>query len=188
MQLCTGIEKELHKLINQTVNVKAKFSRTDDDDYCPFPSSIVSNEEVAEVNIIADLAFIEEKVSTLLQQYKKINEEVLSSSAGAGMMTTSKTIDHGTTTTTYSVALGVGPHTTTMGQDLLHIIPPKLEDYSSGEEESDNRTGEDQPTRPLTHIELRDKASIVNVRQRGRRETSVRFRRTRQQEQQSRKL
>ncbi len=188
MQLCTGIEKELQKLGNETVNVKDKLSRTDDDDYCPFPSSIASNEEVTEANIIADLAFIEEKVITLLQQYKKINEEVLSPSAAAGMMTASKTIDQGTTTAAYSVALGVGPHTTTMGQDLLHIIPPKLEDYSSGEEESDNRSGEGQPTRPLTHVELRDKASIVNVRQRGRRETSVRFQRTRQQEQQPRKL
>ncbi len=191
MLLCTGIEKELHKVGNQTVNITAKFSRMDDDDYCPVPSLLtVSNENITEANITADLAFIEEKVITLLQQYKIINAEVLSSSAEAGMVTTtSKTIESGATPSAYAVALGVGPHTTTMGQNILHIIPPKLEDYSSGEEESNNQTGEDKPIKPLTHVELRDKASIVNARQRGRRrETSVRFRRTRQQEQQPRKV
>ncbi len=181
MLLCTGIEKELHKVGNQTVNITAKFSRMDDDDYCPVPSLLtVSNENITEANITADLAFIEEKVITLLQ-YKIINAEeaaeVLSSSAEAGMVTTtSKTIESGATQSAYAVALGVGPHTTTMGQNILHIIPPKLEDYSSGEEESNNQTGKDKPIKPLTHVELRDKASIVNARQRGRRrETSVRF-------------
>ncbi len=179
MKLCTGIEKELDKLRNEVVNVKAMLAKTDDND-CPLPSSIGSGskeKEVTEANIIVPLAFIEEKVITLLQQYNKIN--VFPS---VGPMATSKSIDQGTT---YSVALGVGPHATTMRQDLLHIIPPKLEDYSSGEEEEGNGSGEDWPTRPLTHVELKENASIVKSRQRGRHKTSsgCKSQRTRQPEQ-----
>jgi hypothetical protein len=46
--------------------------------------------------------------------------------------------------------LGMGP-TTPMGQDLIHVNPPKLEDYSS-EEEDDN-----DDTRPLTRDEIKAK-------------------------------
>ena len=38
-----------------------------------------------------------------------------------------------------------------MGQDLIHVNPPKLEDYSS-EEEDDN-----DDTRPLTRDEIKAK-------------------------------
>ena len=46
--------------------------------------------------------------------------------------------------------LGMGP-TTPMGQDLIHVNPPKLEDYSS-EEEDDN-----DDTQPLTRDEIKAK-------------------------------
>ena len=46
--------------------------------------------------------------------------------------------------------LGMGP-TTPMGQDLIHVNPPKLEDYSS-EEEDDN-----DDTRPLTRDEIKQR-------------------------------
>merc|ERR1712159_330876 len=48
--------------------------------------------------------------------------------------------------------LGMGP-TTPMGQDLIHVNPPKLEDYSSEDEDED----EDEETRPLTREELKAK-------------------------------
>ena len=46
--------------------------------------------------------------------------------------------------------LGMGP-TTPMGQDLIHVNPPKLEDYSSEEEEDDD------DARPLTRDEIKAK-------------------------------
>ncbi len=177
MELCTGIEKELDKLRNEVVNVKTKLERTDND--CPLPSTLstVLNEDAIEANIIAHLAFIEEKVSTVLQQYNKTTSSSLSSSPSVGIGMASKVIDQ-SEATTYSVAVGIGPHATIIGQDLLHIIPPKLEDYSSGEEEG-NRSGGDRPTRPLTHLELREKTSIVKARQRGRKvSTGIRSQRT----------
>ena len=48
--------------------------------------------------------------------------------------------------------LGVGPNTP-MGQDLIHVNPPKLEDYSSDEDEDE----EEDETRPLTRDELKAK-------------------------------
>lgn len=46
--------------------------------------------------------------------------------------------------------LGVGPKVP-MGQELLHVNPPKLDDYNSDEEEED----EEDDTRPLTRDELK---------------------------------
>ncbi len=172
VKLCTGIEKELDNLRNEVVNVKAMLSKTNDYD-CPLPSSIdgcSKEEEVTEANIIVHLAFIEQEVITVLQQYNKIS---VFPSIGTTAVTSSKSIEQGNTTT-YSVALGVGPHATTMRQDLLHIVPPKLEYYSNGEEEEGNGSGEDgwSAARPLTHVELRENASIVKLKQRGRHKTS----------------
>ena len=48
--------------------------------------------------------------------------------------------------------LGTGP-TTPMGQDLIHVNPPKLEDYSSEEDDGDD----DGETRPLNRDELKAK-------------------------------
>ena len=40
-----------------------------------------------------------------------------------------------------------------MGQDLIHVNPPKLEDYSSEDDDDDD----DGETRPLTRDELKAK-------------------------------
>merc|ERR1711998_557796 len=60
--------------------------------------------------------------------------------------------------------LGVGP-ATPMGQELVHINPPKLEDYSS-EDESDE---DEDEARPLTHEELKAK-TLKNLHRRSNRD------------------
>ena len=57
--------------------------------------------------------------------------------------------------------LGVGPKIP-MGQELLHVNPPKLDDYNSDEEEED----EEDDARPLTRDELKAR-TLTRLQKRG---------------------
>ena len=85
------------------------------------------------------LAAIEERANAIISDYAEVKvrqrEEAQDEIQDTGPMPS---------------VLGMGP-TTPMGQDLIHVNPPKLEDYSS-EEEDDN-----DDTRPLTRDEIKAK-------------------------------
>ena len=94
--------------------------------------------------MLSYLAIIEEQCNTIIKDYVAVK-------ARQHKQTSAEAADVAGAAPPPSV-LGMGP-TTPMGQDLIHVNPPKLEDYSS-EEEDDDDEGE---TRPLTRDELKAK-------------------------------
>jgi hypothetical protein len=108
---------------------------------------------VTEANIMLFLGVIEQRCNLILQQY------AATQSKERGRQ--SRDDDDGTQAV-LSV-LGAGP-TTPMGQDLIHVNPPKLDEYSS-EDGSDDDEGD---FRPLTRDELKAKAlNRMNRRSKG---------------------
>ena len=107
-------------------------------------SEIFADSAVTEANMLQYLAIIEEQCNTIIKDYVGVK-------ARHAKQTSAENADQSTQAAPPSV-LGMGP-TTPMGQDLIHVNPPKLEDYSS-EEEDDDDEGE---TRPLTRDELKAK-------------------------------
>ena len=119
---------------------------------------------VTEINMVHSLGLIEQKANQLLQHYNKVRSLLQAPVSFAGK-TPGKTPfsgagtsgddadmieqDAGVSQSLVSV-LGTGPKVP-MGQELLHVNPPKSEDYRS--DESDNE--DDGDTRPLTRDELK---------------------------------
>jgi hypothetical protein len=62
---------------------------------------------------------------------------------------------------TLASVLGTGPKVP-MGMDLIHVNPPKLDDYQSDEEEEDD----EDDTRPLTREELKTR-TLNRLQRRG---------------------
>lgn len=116
---------------------------------------------VTEVNMVHSLGLIEQKANQLLQHYSRVRQ-LLQTAPASGKAPTARTpfaagateeelneAEAGASQNLVSV-LGTGPKVP-MGQDLLHVNPPKSEDYRS--DESDNE--DDGDTRPLTRDELK---------------------------------
>ena len=108
-------------------------------------SEIFADSSVTEANMLQYLAIIEEQCNTIIKDYVNVKARHAKQAGAADA------VDVANQAPPPSV-LGMGP-TTPMGQDLIHVNPPKLEDYSS-EEEDDDDEGE---TRPLTRDELKAK-------------------------------
>jgi len=119
--------------------------------------NMLSDSTVTEANIVQYLGLIEQRCNEVLQQYatysqrerERQNEDDDEEEGGGANAVLS--------------VLGVGPNTP-MGQELIHVNPPKLDDVSS-EEESD---GEDEEARPLTREELKAK-TLNRMHRRGNR-------------------
>ena len=113
--------------------------------------SMLSDSTVTEANILQYLGLIEQRCNDILQQYAAIQQKERARQATSGE---EEGEGPGATVGTQAVlnVLGAGP-TTPMGQDLIHVNPPKLEDYSS-EDASDD---DDDEARPLTRDELKAK-------------------------------
>lgn len=122
--------------------IAACFSKLD----CP-PANKASDNllaAVTEANMLPYLAIIEERINELIKKYATIKSRQAKAAASAA--------DPIRDVPVVPSVLGIGP-TTPMGQELIHVNPPKLEDYSS-EEDDDDDEGE---TRPLTRDELKAK-------------------------------
>ena len=113
---------------------------------CPGQADVVKelvNEvTVNEANMLQFLGIIEQQCNLIIQEYGQVKQKESQRQ---------NTEDDEANKAMLNV-LGVGP-TTPMGQDLIHVNPPKLEDYSSDEDEDED---EDE-TRPLTRDELKAK-------------------------------
>lgn len=108
-------------------------------------SNLLADSTVTETNLLQYLASIEERCNDLIKQYSAAKAKQASyaaSNTGKAPVATDRSPS----------VLGVGP-VTPMGHDLIHVNPPKLEDYSS-EEDEDEDEGEN---RPLTRDELKAK-------------------------------
>ena len=128
---------------------------------------------VTESNMVYYLGVVEQQANSILKSYAEVRQALL---APQGRPTTpgveedkDEAADRerdrhptlsvvptspGKASTLQSV-LGVGPKVP-MGQELLHVNPPKLDDYQSDDDEDDD----DDDTRPLTRDEL--KARTLN--------------------------
>jgi chromosome segregation ATPase len=117
---------------------------------------------VTEVNMVHSLGLIEQKANQLLQHYNRVRP-LLQAPPSQAKATTARTpfstaagiedelneAEAGASQNLVSV-LGTGPKVP-MGQELLHVNPPKSEDYRSDESDNDD----DGDTRPLTREELK---------------------------------
>lgn len=102
---------------------------------------------VTESNMVHYLGLIEEKANVMLQAYAEVRQSHMKLAASA-----EKEVELSPSRALVSV-LGSGPKVP-MGQELLHVNPPKLDDYQSDEE------GDEDDTRPLNRDEL--KARTLN--------------------------
>jgi DNA repair exonuclease SbcCD ATPase subunit len=104
---------------------------------------------VTELNMVHYIGLIERKANDVLQRYADARQSLLSSS-----MPTSKFNEkEGETLSPVKslvAVLGSGPKVP-MGQELLHVNPPKLEEYQSDEGEDED----DDDAKPLTRDELK---------------------------------
>jgi hypothetical protein len=108
------------------------------------------------------LGLVEQKANAILRNYTEIRQTLLAPAPGTNSSQYLGSVDKEDNLTSPSKAvmsltsvLGVGPKVP-MGQDLLHVNPPKLDDYQSEDEEDDD----DDDARPLTRDEL--KARTLN--------------------------
>mmetsp|Transcript_8636 Transcript_8636/g.14637 ORF Transcript_8636/g.14637 Transcript_8636/m.14637 type:complete len:572 (+) Transcript_8636:72-1787(+) len=120
---------------------------------------------VTESNMVYYLGVVEQQANSILKSYAEIRQALLQPTQTAPQPDDVKEEEKhpqlavvptspGKASTLQSV-LGVGPKVP-MGQELLHVNPPKLDDYQSDDDEDDD----DDDTRPLTRDEL--KARTLN--------------------------
>lgn len=115
---------------------------------------VLADSSVTEANMLPYLAIIEEQCNSIIVDYVAVKARQNKHAAQAAASTAADQpppVDQATQAAKASV-LGLGP-TTPMGQDLIHVNPPKLEDYSSSDEDDDD----DDDARPLTRDELKAK-------------------------------
>lgn len=123
---------------------------------------------ITESNMVHYLGVIEQRANEILKQYAEIRSALLQPSHSIGQFATesSAVLTHDSSPSPLKLAtltsvLGVGPKVP-MGQDLLHVNPPKLDDYQSEDEEED----EEEDARPLTRDELKSR-TLTRLQKKG---------------------
>eukprot|EP00607_Mallomonas_marina_P008935 CAMPEP_0182422550 /NCGR_PEP_ID=MMETSP1167-20130531/8283_1 /TAXON_ID=2988 /ORGANISM="Mallomonas Sp, Strain CCMP3275" /LENGTH=564 /DNA_ID=CAMNT_0024600715 /DNA_START=118 /DNA_END=1815 /DNA_ORIENTATION=- len=145
---CQDLQRVIESLRRGIQSILDKLDVGDDDER-------FSDSQVTESNMVQFLGLIEKTANRLLQEYTEVREALLKvplpDSPGKDMGGTSGS-------RAMTTILGAGPKIP-MGQEVVHINPPKLDDYQSDDEEED-----DDEARPLTRDEL--KARTLNRLQR----------------------
>ena len=127
--------EEYQKIVDSLKRaVASTFTKTE----CPRTAAFA--DAVTENNMLDYLAAIEERANAIISDYAEVKQRQREQVSD----------DVPEDTGPMPSVLGMGP-TTPMGQDLIHVNPPKLEDYSSEEEEDDD------DARPLTRDEIKAK-------------------------------
>merc|ERR1711916_280549 len=103
---------------------------------------------VTEANMMQYLGMIEQRTNEILQLYPTVSAPPVDDSR--------QQEQQGADPSSLINVLGAGPMTP-MGQELIQINPPNLNDYSSEEDSEDD----DSEARPLTHEELKLKTMRV---------------------------
>lgn len=118
---------------------------------------------ITESNLVHYLGLIEQKANAILAKYTAVRQHLMQApSAGSGSSANANTIELTQSPSKSIVAvLGSGPKIP-MGQDLVHINPPKLDDYQSDDEDADD----DVEMRPLTRDELKSR-TLNRLQRRG---------------------
>jgi hypothetical protein len=116
---------------------------------------------VTDANLVHYLGLIERKANQLLQSYSNVKQLLTAPPAAtpnghqndnASLSSHEQQQQQQELSATLVTVLGAGPKVP-MGQDLMHINPPKADDYRSDEDDDDD----DEDTRPLTRDELKNK-------------------------------
>jgi hypothetical protein len=114
---------------------------------------------VTESNMVHYLGQIEQKANQLLQGYADVKQALMKPAAialpgqiqgqGQGQDAKESAEEYSPSKSLVSV-LGTGPKVP-MGHDLVHVNPPKIDDYQSEDDDDED----DEDTRPLTREELK---------------------------------
>jgi len=160
-QRCQDLQRITESLKRGMQSIFSKFDFDEEGDGTPPPV-------VTEVNMVQNLGLIEQKANLLLQHYSRVRQLLQAPPSGKGATgrtpfgAASAAMDDfdledphgpgGEMSQNLVSVLGTGPKVP-MGQDLLHVNPPKSEDYRSDESDNDD----DGDTRPLTRDELKQR-------------------------------
>lgn len=128
------------------------------------PGDLLTDGKVTESNLMGVLGAVEERTNDLLTRYgaalakekslsaaRKASSDlatVLQKPGGSEQRQDDMSVTGGGSVV--SSVLGVGPQIP-MGKDLIRVTPPRLEDYSSDDEDR----SDEELTRPFTHDELK---------------------------------
>jgi coiled-coil domain-containing protein 63/114 len=112
-------------------------------------SEMLADSMVTEANMMQYLGMIEQRTNEILQLYATVSAPVMDD-------TSQQEQQGGADPSALINVLGAGPMTP-MGQELIQINPPNLNDYSSEEDSDDDEI----EARPLTHEELKLKTMKV---------------------------
>ena len=115
-------------------------------------SDLLSDSTVTEANMLQFLGIIESRTNEILAAYHKIQAKQMHAMAA---------IDASKGKATPNV-LGLGP-SIPMGKELIHVNPPKLEEFSSDEEADSDDDGD---AHPLTREELKNR-TFARIQKRG---------------------
>ena len=111
-------------------------------------SEMLADSMVTEANMMQYLGMIEQRTNEILQLYATVSAPPVDDSRQQDQQ--------GADPSALINVLGAGPMTP-MGQELIQINPPNLNDYSSEEDSDDDEI----EARPLTHEELKLKTMKV---------------------------
>uniref|UniRef100_A0A7S1XXH8 ODAD1 central coiled coil region domain-containing protein n=1 Tax=Phaeomonas parva TaxID=124430 RepID=A0A7S1XXH8_9STRA len=155
-------EKYEHKCVDASATLerlKRGIQSTFKNIECGSMSDMISESTVTETNMMTFLGMCEQRANEILQAYafvqrrdqertaKMAQEDMEAEMDAAAQGAAERAAQEGTTS--MMQMLGTGPMTP-MGHDLIHVNPPKLEDYSEVDVD-----GDDDDERPLTRDELK---------------------------------
>lgn len=155
-----GIQSTYERL---EVNNVAENAEDEDGGAVPTQSS---DTLITESNLVYYLGLIEQKANQILAKYSAVRAYLMNAAQQSSAMTgTSKSASQSMTQSESNKSivaiLGSGPKIA-MGQETIHINPPKLDDYQSDDEDIDD----DIEMRPMTRDELKTK-TLNRLQRRG---------------------
>jgi coiled-coil domain-containing protein 63/114 len=166
---CQDLQRIIESLKRGIQSIYEKISMDEDDDDSTGMGSLI-DPTVTESNMVHYLGIIEQQANKILKNYAVIRQSLLQPTGPGGLGASIPGPGDGLDSfndgnlspsslalksATLTSVLGTGPKAP-MGQDLLHVNPPKLDDYQSDDDDEDD----DDDTRPLTREEL--KARTLN--------------------------
>jgi coiled-coil domain-containing protein 63/114 len=142
---CQDLQRAIESLKRGIQNIYEKFDLDDG-----FQAGDAS---VTESNMVHYLGLIEQKSNDVLEEYGRARASLLrapvASTEAKGVAPSPTALSASTSQPNLVSVLGAGPKVP-MGQELLHVNPPKLDDYQSDDDDDD-----DDDTRPFTREELK---------------------------------
>ena len=135
---CQDLQRVIESLKRGIQSIFDKLDFADEEGY---------GDAVSESNMVHYLGLIEQKANMMLQAYGDIRALHMRHAAVVASASSKEEAIASSPAKSMVSMLGTGPKVP-MGQELLHVNPPKLEDYQSDDD------GEEDDARPLNRHEL----------------------------------